>query len=146
MGVFKLVPQLGRPFKLCYLFVTLERIKILEQILKAYFLFLKLILILFRRPFRRMQYVEAIAWLKEHGYKKEDGTFYEIGEDIPEAPERYMTDTIGEPIMLNRLIGIFKKLKTNIETILICILKRRNRTNRLKKAAHVRIKRLCCLT
>ncbi len=49
-----------------------------------------------------MQYVEAIAWLKEHGYKKEDGTFYEIGEDIPEAPERYMTDTIGEPIMLNR--------------------------------------------
>jgi hypothetical protein len=44
MGVFKLVPQLGRPFKLCYLFVTLERIKILEQILKAYFLFLKLIL------------------------------------------------------------------------------------------------------
>ena len=93
-----------------------------------------------------MQYVEAIAWLKEHGYKKEDGTFYEIGEDIPEAPERYMTDTIGEPIMLNRLIGIFKKLKTNIETILICILKRRNRTNRLKNAAHVRIKKICCLT
>ena len=49
-----------------------------------------------------MQYVEAIDWLKEHGYKKEDGTFYEIGEDIPEAPERFMTDTIGEPIMLHR--------------------------------------------
>ena len=49
-----------------------------------------------------MQYVEAIDWLKEPGYKKEDGTFYEIGEDIPEAPERFMTDTIGEPIMLNR--------------------------------------------
>ena len=56
----------------------------------------RLILNLFRKPFRRMQYVEAIAWLKENGYKKEDGTFYEIGEDIPEAPERYMTDAIGK--------------------------------------------------
>ena len=57
---------------------------------------------LFRKPFRRMQYVEAITWLKENDYKKEDGTFYEIGEDIPEAPERFMTDKIGEPIMLHR--------------------------------------------
>jgi len=54
-----------------------------------------------KKPFRRMPYVEAIAWLKENGYKKEDGTFYEVGEDIPEAPERYMTDTIGETIMLH---------------------------------------------
>ena len=48
-----------------------------------------------------MPYVEAIAWLKEHDYKKEDGTYYEIGEDIPEAPERHMTDKIGETIMLH---------------------------------------------
>jgi len=54
-----------------------------------------------KKPFRRMPYVEAIAWLKENGYKKEDGTFYEVGEDIPEAPERFMTDKIGETIMLH---------------------------------------------
>ena len=60
-----------------------------------------------------MQYVEAIDWLKENGYKKEDGTFYEIGEDIPEAPERYMTDKIGEPIMLHRYN--YRKNETNSE-------------------------------
>ena len=40
--------------------------------------------------------------MKDHDYKKEDGSFYEIGEDIPEAPERFMTDTFNEPIMLHR--------------------------------------------
>jgi len=54
-----------------------------------------------KKPFRRMKYTEAIQWLKDHDYKKEDGTYYEIGEDIPEAPERFMTDTINEPIMLH---------------------------------------------
>jgi len=55
-----------------------------------------------KRPFKRMNYEDAIAWLKNDGYKKEDGTFYEFGEDIPEMPERRMTDTIGEPILLCR--------------------------------------------
>lgn len=33
-----------------------------------------------KRPFRRMNYTEAIEWLKEHDVKKEDGTYYEFGE------------------------------------------------------------------
>lgn len=55
-----------------------------------------------KRPFRRMNYSDAIEWLKANNVTKDDGTFYEYGEDIPEAPERKMTDTINEPIMLCR--------------------------------------------
>ncbi|XP_023172217.2 asparagine--tRNA ligase, cytoplasmic [Drosophila hydei] len=54
------------------------------------------------KPFRRMEYVDAIKWLKDNNVSKDDGTFYEFGEDIPEAPERKMTDTINEPILLIR--------------------------------------------
>lgn len=54
------------------------------------------------RPFRRMQYAEAIEWLRAHDVRKDDGTLYEYGEDIPEKPERFMVDTIGEPIFLCR--------------------------------------------
>lgn len=53
-----------------------------------------------KRPFRRMKYTEAIEWLCAHGITKEDGSPYAFGDDIPEAPERHMTDTIGEPILL----------------------------------------------
>lgn len=43
-----------------------------------------------------MNYADAITYLKENDIKKEDGTYYEFGEDIPEAPERVMTDKINE--------------------------------------------------
>ena len=54
------------------------------------------------RPFKRMNYTDALVYLKEHDIRKEDGTFFEFGDDIPEAPERKMTDMIGEPILLCR--------------------------------------------
>lgn len=55
-----------------------------------------------KRPFKRLDYSQAIEYLRENNITKEDGTFYEFGEDIPEMPERKMTDKINEPIMLCR--------------------------------------------
>lgn len=49
-----------------------------------------------------MNYSDAIEYLKENNITKEDGSFYEFGEDIPEMPERKMTDKINKPIMLCR--------------------------------------------
>lgn len=53
-----------------------------------------------KRPFRRMAYTDALVFLKENNITKDDGSFYEFGDDIPEAPERKMTDMINEPILL----------------------------------------------
>ncbi|XP_076101410.1 asparagine--tRNA ligase, cytoplasmic-like isoform X2 [Mytilus galloprovincialis] len=53
-----------------------------------------------KRPFLRMKYVDAIEYLRNNNIKKEDDTFYEFGDDIPEAPERKMTDKINLPIFL----------------------------------------------
>ena len=52
------------------------------------------------RPFRCMEYTEALEWLERHKVMKEDGTPFVFGDDIPEKPERFMTDTIGVPIFL----------------------------------------------
>lgn len=32
------------------------------------------------KPFKRMNYSEAIKWLKENNVTKDDGSFYEFGE------------------------------------------------------------------
>lgn len=53
------------------------------------------------RPFKRMAYADAIKYLEENNIRKEDGSLYTFGEDIPEMPERKMTDAIGCPILLH---------------------------------------------
>jgi len=61
-----------------------------------------------KRPFKRLDYADGIKYLKENNITKDDGTFYEFGEDIPEAPERKMTDKINEPILFCRFPAAIK--------------------------------------
>ncbi|CAK9804319.1 Asparagine--tRNA ligase, cytoplasmic [Anthophora plagiata] len=61
-----------------------------------------------KKPFKRMSYTDAIEYLRANNITKEDGTFYEFGEDIPEMPERKMTDMINEPIMLCKFPAVIK--------------------------------------
>eukprot|EP00834_Sanchytrium_tribonematis_P005330 NODE_316_length_9983_cov_1.089741.p1 type:complete len:551 gc:universal NODE_316_length_9983_cov_1.089741:4391-6043(+) len=54
-------------------------------------------------PIKRMTYKEAIKWLRENNIEKSEedgGGPYEFGDDIPEAAERKMVDTLKVPVMM----------------------------------------------
>jgi len=63
-----------------------------------------------QRPFLRMDYSGAVKWCRDHNVYKDEATktHFEFGDDIPEGPERKMTDTIGQPIMLCRFPASMK--------------------------------------
>ena len=52
------------------------------------------------RPFKRMRYSEAIDWLIANKIENEEGHPHTFGDDIAEAAERKMVDTLGVPIFL----------------------------------------------
>ena len=88
------------------------------------------------RPFKRLAYVDAIAWLNEHGIQHEaedaDGNAikdadgnptmvpHAVGDDIAEAAERRMTDILGVPVFLHSfpasLKAFYMKRKTTAES------------------------------
>ena len=70
-----------------------------------------------KRPFRRMAYRDAIQWLNDNNVLNEETNEpFKFGEDIPEKPERRMTDTIGEPIFLCRFPVVQKPFYTAVCT------------------------------
>lgn len=62
------------------------------------------------KPFLRMNYSDAVKYCNEHEIYKDDETktHFEFGDDIPEGPERRMTDMIGRPILMTRFPASMK--------------------------------------
>jgi len=48
-----------------------------------------------KKPFRRMNYVDAIKWLKENNVTKDDGTFYEYGEVILSDKKNFTNEVLN---------------------------------------------------
>ena len=56
----------------------------------------------------RMKYTDAITWLRDHHIKNEEGHDHSFGDDIAEAAERKMVDTINRPIFLTHFPATVK--------------------------------------
>ena len=63
-----------------------------------------------QKPFIRMNYSDAVKYCNEHEIYKDEKTkeHFVFGDDIPEGPERKMTDMIGKPILLCRFPAAMK--------------------------------------
>lgn len=61
-----------------------------------------------KTPFKRMTYVDALAWLNERGILNDAGKPFEFGDDIAETQERQMIDAIGEPVFLTKFPAAIK--------------------------------------
>lgn len=55
-----------------------------------------------KKPFKRMTYLDAIAWLNERNVLNDEGKPFQFGDDIAETQERKMIDEIGEPVFLTK--------------------------------------------
>jgi asparaginyl-tRNA synthetase len=62
------------------------------------------------RPFLRMTHADAIVYCRENNIYKDAETKEHFGpsDDIPEGPERQMTDKINRPILLTRFPAVLK--------------------------------------
>ncbi|CAN8074115.1 unnamed protein product [Agarophyton chilense] len=62
------------------------------------------------RPFLRMTYEDAVKYCRDHEIFKDPELkeHFEFGDDIPEKPEREMTDQINRPIMLIKFPATLK--------------------------------------
>lgn len=63
-----------------------------------------------QKPFLRMNYADAVKFCNDNNiYKDEEKKeHFQFGDDIPEGPERKMTDMIGKPILLCRFPAAMK--------------------------------------
>ncbi|TBU00280.1 asparagine--tRNA ligase [Hamiltosporidium magnivora] len=75
-------------------------------ILNPNFEFLKVV----EKPFKRIRYTDAIEFLRNMKYLKEDGTEFVCGDDIPDAGERFLVEKYGEglPVFLTHFPVSFK--------------------------------------
>ncbi|WUR02248.1 asparagine-tRNA ligase (NARS1) [Vairimorpha necatrix] len=59
-----------------------------------------------QRPFKRIRYSEAIKFLNDEGVKKDDGTDFVIGDDIPDSREKIICERFGkgEPVFMTHFL------------------------------------------